>query len=139
MASVSWADAADLGFLRERVSWSEEVLARKLAGREVAVALEGERRIGYLVLDHLWTVVPFVATIWVEPGSRRRGVGRALLELLEGEVRARGQAFYYSSSQLDEPEPQAWHRKMGFEECGILAGHNEGGVGEVVFRKRVAP
>ena len=41
----------------------------------------------------------------------------------------------YSSSQVDEPPPQAWHRHMGFQECGIIAGINEGGVGEVFFRK----
>lgn len=41
----------------------------------------------------------------------------------------------YSSSQVDEGEPQAWHRHMGFVECGILAGVNEGGVGEVFYQK----
>ena len=65
-------------------------------------------------------------------------MGWGLLALLEDELRAKGQSFYYSSSQLDEPEPQAWHRKMGFEECGILTGHNDG-IGEVVFRKRLGP
>ena len=41
----------------------------------------------------------------------------------------------YSSSQADEPEAQAWHRRMGFEECGIVSGINEGGIGEVFFRR----
>jgi len=41
----------------------------------------------------------------------------------------------FSSSQANEPEPQAWHRHVGFEECGFIAGINEGGVGEVFFRK----
>jgi hypothetical protein len=40
----------------------------------------------------------------------------------------------YSSATGDEVPPQAWHRHMGFEECGILVGHNEG-VGEIFFRK----
>ena len=37
------------------------------------------------------------------------------------------------SSQVDEAEPQAWHRHIGFVECGILAGLNEGDVGEVFY------
>jgi len=36
---------------------------------------------------------------------------------------------------VDEPEPQAWHRHMGFVECGIINGINENGIGEVFFRK----
>jgi hypothetical protein len=40
---------------------------------------------------------------------------------------------------MDESAPQAWHRWMGFEECGFLAGMNEGGVGEVFFRKALDP
>ncbi|MFU8827154.1 MAG: hypothetical protein ACNA70_06650 [Brevefilum sp.] len=29
----------------------------------------------------------------------------------------------------------AWHRHMGFAECGVINGLNQGGVGEVIFRK----
>ena len=42
-----------------------------------------------------------------------------------------------SSSQADEPEPQTWHRAIGFEECGIISGLNEGGIGEIFFRKKL--
>ena len=38
----------------------------------------------------------------------------------------------YRSSQVDEPDPQAWHRDVGFEECGIIAGINKG-LGESLF------
>ena len=38
---------------------------------------------------------------------------------------------------MNEAEPQAWHRAAGFRECGIIAGINEGGIGEVFFRKEL--
>ncbi len=50
-------------------------------------------------------------------------------------MRAAKHEFLYSSSQADEPLPQAWHRRMGFAECGLIAGINPGGVGEIFFRK----
>lgn len=69
------------------------------------------------------------------PEYQRRGVGKALLSYTEEFLREQGHKALYSSSQVDEMEPQAWHRHVGFEECGIIAGINEGGIGEVFFRK----
>ena len=74
------------------------------------------------------------ALIQVLPEYRRQGVGKALLRFIEAFLRDAGHEALYSSSQADEPEPQAWHRYMGFEECGFIAGINDG-VGEVFFRK----
>jgi hypothetical protein len=39
------------------------------------------------------------------------------------------------SSQVNEPMVQEWQRKMGFQECGIIAGIIQGGIGEVFFTK----
>jgi len=83
----------------------------------------------------LWSKLPYIALIRVLAAHRRSGVGRALLGYVEEEAAGRGHRVLYSSSQADEPAPQAWHRRMGFAECGFLAGVNEGGVGEVFFRK----
>lgn len=114
---------------------SRSILARKIDSREILLAeVEGERR-GTLRLEYLWSVVPYIALIRVQPDYRRRGVGRALLTFLEARLLDDGHRMLLSSSQADEPEPQAWHRHMGFVECGILAGINAGGVGEIFFRK----
>jgi GNAT superfamily N-acetyltransferase len=92
---------------------------------------------GYVRWEFLWSLVPYVALIRVLPAHRRQGVGRALVAFLEKRLRSQGHTTLYSWSQADEAEPQAWHRHMRFEECGIIAGINEGGVGEVFFRKRL--
>lgn len=134
---VRFAAPADLDFLRRRSHVTAEVVERKVLWREIVVAeLEGGL-VGALHLEYLWSSVPYIAQIHVLPEYQRRGIGRALLRFVETFLSEQGHAILYSSSQADEPEPQAWHRHVGFEECGIIAGINDG-VGEVFFRKRLS-
>jgi len=59
-----------------------------------------------------------------------------MLKFVERKLRKKWHKVLLSSSQANEPYPsQAWHRAMGFEECGIISGINEKGIGEVFFRK----
>lgn len=115
-----------------------EVLRRKIGCEEVLVAETGGEIVGYLRLEHLWSKMPFIGLIHVHQEHRLAGVGRALLESLESFLRERGHRVLLSSSMADAAKAQAWHRKMGFEECGFLAGVNAGGIGEVFFRKPLA-
>jgi N-acetylglutamate synthase-like GNAT family acetyltransferase len=135
--TARYATASDLAFVAQDGYLAERVVRRKVEAGDVFVAERAGERVGYLRLEHLWAKVPYVELIRVLAPHRRRGVGRALLAFVEADAAARGHAVLYSSSQADESEPQAWHRRMGFEECGFLAGVNEGGVGEVFFRKRL--
>jgi len=56
---------------------------------------------------------------------------------LETHLKNKGHSKLYSSSQVNEEEPQSWHRNIGFIETGIINGINEGGVGEVFFVKNI--
>lgn len=132
---VRWAAADDAAFASQDGYVPEATVARKIAAGEVAIAERAGERVGYARLEYLWSKLPYLALIRVAPVHQRQGVGRSLLAFLEEELRARGHAALLSSSQADESEPQAWHRRQGFAECGILAGVNSGGVGEVFFRK----
>lgn len=134
--SVRFAARADLDFVGRDGHVAADVLRRKVEWREVVVAEQGGELVGQLRLEHLWSAVPYVALVSVTPGRRRAGVGRAMLRFVEEFLRAGGHDTLYSSSQADEPGPQAWHRHVGFEECGFIAGVNRG-VGEVFFRKRL--
>lgn len=127
----------DLGFVSQDGYLGAPVIRRKIRGGDVFVAMRGGVRVGYLRLEHLWSKLPYIELIRVLEPHRRAGVGRALLRYVEQEVAGRGHSHLYSSSQVDEAAPQAWHRHMGFDECGFLSGVNEGGVGEVFFRKRL--
>lgn len=135
--SVRFAAPADMDFLRQRAHAPAEVVGRKVEWREIVVAEWGGNLIGALHLEYLWSSVPYIALIYVLPEYQRRGVGGALLRFVEAFLGEQGHGALYSSSQVDEPEPQAWHRRAGFEECGIVAGINKG-VGEVFFRKRLS-
>ena len=136
---VRVATAGDLAFVSQDGYLPDFVVERKVSDGDVSIALRGGEPVGYLRLEWLWSKLPYIELIRVLEPSRRVGVGQALLAHVAAEVASRGHAVLYSSSQADEPEPQAWHRRMGFQECGLLAGLNEGGVGEVFFRKAVAP
>ncbi len=134
---VRFAALDDLRFAGQDGYIPEEVIRRKIDLKEVIVAeLSGELA-GYLRLEYLWSITPYIALIWVLEAYHRRGVGKALLHFTEGYLREGGHTALYSSSQANEPEPQAWHRQAGFEECGMIAGINEGGVGEIFFRKLI--
>ena len=136
--TVRHAGDADLPYVLQDGYVSEDRVARQIAAGEVWIAEVGSILRGYLRLEFLWGRVPFIALIRVRPEHRGRGTGRALLSGAEQHVSAAGQPWLYSSSQADEPESQAWHRHMGFAECGFLAGVNAGGIGEVFFRKPIS-
>jgi GNAT superfamily N-acetyltransferase len=128
----------DLTFVGQDAYVASEVLRRKIAAGEVFIAESEGIAVGYLRLELLWSSIPYIALIRVNERFRRRGVGRALVQFVEQQLLARGHSVLYSSSQANEPEPQAWHRTLGFKECGIIAGINRGDIGEIFFRKQLA-
>ncbi len=140
---IRFARFDDLDFAYQDGYIPAAVLKRKIDAQvalnpdrieEIVIAEWNGKRVGYVRLEYLWSIVPYIALIRVLPEYRRQGVGKALLRFIETFLRDAGHEALYSSSQADEPEPQAWHRYMGFEECGFIAGINDG-VGEVIFCK----
>ena len=132
--SVRRAEIRDLEFVSQDDYTTRDVIQRKIEWNEVFVAQRDDISVGYLRLEYLWSSEPYIGLIRVLQPHRRRGVGRALLASVEDTLRSEGHTVLYSSSQADENEPQAWHRHVGFVECGILNGVNDG-IGEIFFRK----
>lgn len=116
---------------------TEKVIRNKIVNDEIIVVELDGQLIGYIRLEYLWSTTPYIGLVFVIDEYRKAGVGRKMLEFLEEHLRTHGHDTLMSSSQANEPEPQAWHRAFGFEECGIISGLNEGGIGEVFFRKRL--
>ncbi len=108
---------------------------RKIGLSEIVLAEVREERVGYLRLEYLWSKIPYIGLIRVQEAFRRKGVGHAIIDFLDEFLREKGYKVLMSSSQVNEPSAQEWHRAVGFEECGIIAGLNENGIGEVFFRK----
>ncbi len=143
------AENITVRFAQERdVDWcmytggmtSDEFVKRKVDLKEIVVAEIGGSPVGYLQFDYLWPgyrfSVPLISFINVLKEHQRRGVGRSILGFLERHLHRKGYKLLLSSSQVNESDPQEWHRHMGFYECGFLAGVNfEDGLGEVFFCK----
>lgn len=135
--TVRFAIASDADALLKHVDVSDVVLRRKIEAGDFVIAVSESELLGFLQLEYLWSKVPYLALIRVLNGHRRRGVGKALLGFLEDHLRENGHAVLYSSSQADEPEPQEWHRHVGFTECGLLKEINDG-IDEIFFRKTIS-
>ena len=114
---------------------TERIIRHKIINDEIIIAELDGQPIGYLRLEFLWSTIPYIGVIFVIESYRNEGIGQKILAFLEDHLRSIGHDVLYSSSQTNEPEPQAWHRSVGFVESGIIFGINEGGIGEVFFRK----
>lgn len=123
---IRFARLNDLDFAYQDGYIADAVLKRKIDAQlalnpdrieDIIIAEWNGKRVGYVRLEYLWSIVPYISLIRVLPEYQRQGIGKALLRFLETFLRDTGHDVLYSSSQADEPEPQAWHRYMGFEEC----------------------
>jgi GNAT superfamily N-acetyltransferase len=116
---------------------TDAIFSFKAQHDEIVIGeLDGER-VGYLRLEYWYLALPFVGLIIVDEEYRNKGVGRAMLIFLEEHLAKTGYDVLYSSSEVGEPQPQAWHRHMGFSDCGVITGMNDDGASEILFRKHL--
>lgn len=134
-AVVRLAKPGDLAFIQGKSHFDDKTVLRRIGDQEIFLLTVGDSPVGYLSIEFLWSAVPFINMLWIDEAYRKRGYSRALLGFVEDHLRQREHHILYSSSQANEAEPQAWHRYMGFVECGMINGINEGGIGEIFFRK----
>ena len=133
--TVRTAEPDDLDEINQYHCLTRKEILRKIENNEIFLLIVDGLPAGQLRIMFLWSQVPIIELIYIDPTFRKHGYSRALLGTVEAHLRGRGYDVLYSSSQMDEPEPQAWHRHMGFEACGVIDGLNEGEIGEVFFRK----
>lgn len=132
--TIRFASVEELEFLTQQVYISAEAVERKVEWNEFLVAETHGEIVGFLQLEYLWSAIPYIALIRVVSDHKRKGIGKGMLHFLEDQLRKSGHKMLYSSSQANEPEPQEWHRLVGFEECGIITKINDG-IDEIFFRK----
>lgn len=136
-ARVRWAEESDGEWMSALdPSLDPAGLAYKLSRREIAVALLGEDRVGYLRVEWLWEHVPFVGWIVIDDTHRSKGVGALMMTWLRREMAERcpSEPYLWSSTEPANTGSQRWHLGLGFEESGFLAGVNPGGTGEIFYR-----
>lgn len=133
--AVRFARTDDISALQALDEWPKESAWRRLIGSQEVIVLEVDGNVvGMAHYAVLWTTVPFLSMIVLDSAHRGRGHSRVLVDFLCEQLRAQGYVALLSSSQTDEPEPQAWHRHLGFASNGIIENIADEGIGEVVFR-----
>ncbi len=101
-----------------------EWIRRCIEANEYFIASASGAPIGFLRFSWFWRTIPYMELIRVLDDHRRKGVGTALVTAWEASMRSLGARLLMTSSMSDEPEPQAWHRRNGFVDCGALTfGH----------------
>ena len=86
-----------------------EVLTARLDGVPVGVAV-----VAYRLNVSVAGMFASVEDLYVVPGSRRRGVGRALLEAVGRRCAARGVS-YVEAQVEDDEEAMAFYESLGYE------------------------
>jgi GNAT superfamily N-acetyltransferase len=114
----TWADVAG----RPRTYWEELTRSVTAPGPHVMfLACEGKDVIGcaYGLIDHERRDHGRVGGMWVDPASRRRGNGDALLSAVVTWARGRGLRGLRLWAPAHTPAALALYGKAGFHETGI--------------------
>lgn len=117
---VRYAAPSDETYLAPRDTiLSLDRLRRKVADREVLLALARGNPAGWLRFGLCWDLFPFLHGLFVEESLRRRGLGRALVAFWEQEMRRQGHALAMTSTDAHRPA-QHFYRALGYRDCGSL-------------------
>ncbi len=133
--NIDFATKQDELFIRKNVELTSEFFNRKVKYNEIFVAKVENKQVGFLIFDYLWSEVPFMASIWINPEYRKIGIGKSMLNYFKQYLSDNNYTMLFSSSMENAKEAQAWHKYMGFKECGFISEINDDNTGEVFFRK----
>ncbi|MFW9919531.1 MAG: GNAT family N-acetyltransferase [Candidatus Thorarchaeota archaeon] len=116
---------------------SDDLLKQCIQNGWVYVAENDGDIIGYARLEFIWLEIPYLALITLEDEYQGQGIGTEMIQRISNDLARQGRTSLYTSSEVMEPRPQSFHRKCGFKECGIIAGMNPKGIGEIFFVKKL--
>lgn len=113
---------------------SETELLNSTERRRVIVATKSGRIVGWLRYGLFWDNTPFMNMLYVLEEERGKGLGSALVEFREPELRALGYNMALTSTLSDE-RGQFFYRQHGYRDCGAIVLPNE--PAEIIFYKRL--
>ncbi len=135
---IGFATSGDIDYLSNNDHLSKGKVEEKIKRQEYIVAKQGDTHLGFLRFTLFWSEIPCIDMVLVEQEHRRQGIGKSIVKFLEDYAFENGQSVIMSSSQQDEPEPQTWHRQIGFEHAGIINDFAPiQDVPEIIFIKRL--
>lgn len=117
---IRFASEDDLDALTEldkHISAAELFNCVKL--RRVIVSTENGRLNGWLRYGLFWDNLPFMNMLYIIDSERGKGLGTALCEFWENDMRETGCTLALTSTLSDE-QGQFFYRKRGYRDCGSL-------------------
>lgn len=108
-------------------SWDEARIERCLRNRDCVVLAARDRRrlVGFAIME-FYAVHAHLNLLAVQPGYRRRGVGRQLLEWLEASARTAGIFTVNLELRANNDGARSFYAKLGFRETGRKAAYYDG-------------
>ena len=113
---------------------SKTELSDIIERQRVIIALEGGHILGWLRYGLFWDNLPFMNMLYIIDGKRGNGLGTALCEFWENEMKVLGYSLVLTSTQADE-RGQFFYRKRGYKDCGSLILPGE--VTEIIMYKKL--
>jgi ribosomal protein S18 acetylase RimI-like enzyme len=104
--------------------------------KEIHVAVQGDKVIGFIVLNLHGGLVGYIQSICVAPRWRSRGCGRRLVEVAEERVFRQHPNLFICVSSFN-PRAQRFYRDLGYEVVGELKDFIVNGHSEILLRKTI--
>jgi len=121
----------------------DETLARgtQASGYAFVFAESADRMLGYACYGPIPATAGSYDLYWivVDPETQARGIGRALMEAVEREVRAAGgRRIWVDTSEREQYAPtRAFYRRCGYRQAASLADFYAEGDGKAIFVKSI--
>lgn len=98
---------------------SQAELNKKIRDGQGYILSAGNKPVGILRYNLFWDNTPFCTMLAIEPESRGRGFGKALMRFWEEDMKKLGYKWIMTSTQSDE-DAQNFYRGIGYYDCGYL-------------------
>lgn len=106
--------------------------------REVYVARDAERILGFVILVMQGAFVGYIQTVCVAPETRGGGIGSQLIAFAEARILRDSPNVFLCVSSFN-PRARALYERLGYEYVGELKDYLIRGASELLLRKTVAP
>jgi ribosomal protein S18 acetylase RimI-like enzyme len=106
--------------------------------REVYLAWEDEKRVGFLILSMVGAFVGYIQTICVAPDARGRRLGTRIIAFAEERIFREGPNVFMCVSSFNE-RAKTLYLRLGYEAVGTLMDFIVAGHHEILLRKTRGP
>ena len=90
---------------------------KKVRDHQGYVLFLDDKPVGLLRYNLFWDNTHFCTLLYIEAQHQKQGMGRALMERWEQDMRMHGYGMVFVSTQVDETA-QHFYRKLGYKDCG---------------------